>query len=127
MISGTARSRLRSCHAGDVRLVLGSSGGDSLEPGGRLQPLEDLARLGEALLLAVLEQRDCEPERDLELAETGGRGPVARLVFVQPRSEAVCPRRVAAPPSLGYTGFLTPARLFLWQSKRTETETASWL
>ena len=29
--------------------------------------------------------------------------------------------------SLGYTGFLTPARLCLWQSKRTETETASWL
>ena len=29
--------------------------------------------------------------------------------------------------SLGYTGFLTPARLFLWQSKRIETETASWL
>ena len=29
--------------------------------------------------------------------------------------------------SLGYTGFLTPARLLLWQSKRTETETVSWL
>jgi hypothetical protein len=28
---------------------------------------------------------------------------------------------------LGYTGFLTPARLFLWQTQRTETETASWL
>ncbi len=28
---------------------------------------------------------------------------------------------------LGYTGFLTPARLFLWQSKRSETETAPWL
>jgi hypothetical protein len=28
---------------------------------------------------------------------------------------------------LGHTGFLTPARLFLWQSKRTETETGSWL
>jgi hypothetical protein len=29
--------------------------------------------------------------------------------------------------SLGHTGLLTPARLFLWQPKRTETERASWL
>jgi hypothetical protein len=28
--------------------------------------------------------------------------------------------------SLGYTGFLTPARLLLWRPKRTESETASW-
>jgi hypothetical protein len=29
--------------------------------------------------------------------------------------------------SLGHTGFLTPARLSLWHSKRTETERVSWL
>ena len=29
--------------------------------------------------------------------------------------------------SLGYTGVLTPARLFLWRSKRSESRSASWL
>ena len=65
-----------------------------LEPRRRPEPLEDLARLGERALslagrLAVLEQGDCEPERELELAEERRGGPVAGLVAGQLRAEPV--------------------------------------
>ena len=66
---------------GDVRPLLGGSRCDSLEPGARLEPFEDLAGLGEegcvAGQLAVLELCDGEPERDLEFAESLGGGFVA--------------------------------------------------
>src|SRR5206468_10718647 len=65
-----------------------------LEPRRRAEPLEDLACLGEQRLrtgcLAVLQQRNGEPERQLEFAEKRGRGPVAGLVSGQLRPETVC-------------------------------------
>lgn len=75
---------------GDGRVELGGSRCDPLEPWCHVEPLENLARLGQARLLPVLKQCGPEPKRGLELAEAGGRRSVAGLVSVQPRTEAVC-------------------------------------
>ena len=87
-------------YAGTCACGSGPSARRALEPGARLEPREDLARLGEQRLrlcasrpcsastLRVLELGHREPERHLELAEPRGRGLEAGLVAGQLRAEA---------------------------------------
>ena len=70
--------RGRSSRRSRRHLLMAPSSLEPLEPRPRLELLEDLARLVEERRvpgqLAVLEQRDREPEGDAELAESLGRG-----------------------------------------------------
>ena len=67
-----------------MRLLLGGSRCDSLEPGARLEPLEDLARLGEERLCLLGAALLGKPFAVLELRQ-GKKGPEAGNAAELPR------------------------------------------
>src|SRR5207249_2511163 len=113
---GSGRKPVNSCHSSSLLLttrcvhLFGRSArnvyrlenhlGRSLEPGRRLEPLEDLLRFGKERLcirgaivanepLAVLEFGHGEPEGEVVLAKASCSGLEARLLVVHPGAEAV--------------------------------------
>src|SRR6266536_862556 len=81
----------REGSGGNGRVLVRGSGRDAREPGRRPEPLEDLASLGEACGLALLEQRDRDPEGHAESAEPlGGRLVAGSVSSRQAGTEATC-------------------------------------